>query len=269
MLPISGFSSALAIGDQQAIPAEQWRLFRQTGVTHLMSISGLHVTMVAALFAGLVGWLWRRSERLMLFLPAPKAAIAAGWLAALGYSLLAGFAVPTQRTLYMLSVVALALWSGRNLGVSRSLLLALLLVLLLDPWAVLSPGFWLSFAAVGLLFFVGTGRIGAARGWRAALANWGATQWAVTVGTLPLAALPVPAVLAGFAAGQRGGDPAGQLRDYAAGAGLRRHSLAAAAPFRSLAAFRSDGLSRMAGQAGRSGNSRRHRRQRRCWRSSG
>jgi competence protein ComEC len=64
-------------------------------------------------------------------------------------------------------VVALALWSGRNLGASRSLLLALLLVLLLDPWAVLSPGFWLSFAAVGLLFFVGTRRIGAARGWRA------------------------------------------------------------------------------------------------------
>lgn len=184
--PYTGVLIALAIGDQQAIPTDQWRLFRQTGVTHLMSISGLHVTMVAALFAGLFGWLWRRSERLMLFLPAPKAAIAAGWLAALGYSLLAGFAVPTQRTLYMLSVVALALWSGRNLGVSRSLLLALLLVLLLDPWAVLSPGFWLSFAAVGLLFFVGTGRIGAAPGWRAALANWGATQWAVTVGTLPL-----------------------------------------------------------------------------------
>uniref|UniRef100_UPI0028C44EBD DNA internalization-related competence protein ComEC/Rec2 n=1 Tax=Accumulibacter sp. TaxID=2053492 RepID=UPI0028C44EBD len=165
---------------------EQWRLFRQTGVTHLMSISGLHVTMVAALFAALVGWLWRRSTRLMLALPAAKAAIAAGWLAALGYSLLAGFAVPTQRTLYMLSVVALALWSGRNLGASRSLLLALLLVLLIDPWAVLSPGFWLSFAAVGVLFFVGTARLGVPRGWRAALARWGATQWAVTIGTLPL-----------------------------------------------------------------------------------
>ncbi|MBE2260619.1 MAG: DNA internalization-related competence protein ComEC/Rec2 [Rhodobacteraceae bacterium] len=184
--PYGGILAALAIGDQQAISAAQWRLFRQTGVTHLMSISGLHVTMVAALFAGLVGWLWRRSERLMLSLPAPKAAIAAGWLAACGYSLLAGFAVPTQRTLYMLSVVALALWSGRNLGASRSLLLALLLVLLLDPWAVLAPGFWLSFAAVGLLFFVGTARLGADPGWPGLLARWGATQWAVTIGTLPL-----------------------------------------------------------------------------------
>jgi competence protein ComEC len=184
--PYVGILAALAIGDQQAISAEQWRVFRQTGVTHLMSISGLHVTMVAALFAALVGWLWRRSEGLMLLLPAPKAAIAAGWLAAFGYALLAGFAVPTQRTLYMLSVVALALWSGRNLGASRSLLLALLLVLLLDPWAVLAAGFWLSFAAVGLLFFVGTARIGTRRGWRATLAHWGTTQWAVTIGTLPL-----------------------------------------------------------------------------------
>jgi len=86
----------------------------------------------------------------------------------------------------MLTVVALALWSGRHLGASRSLLLALLLVLLLDPWAVLAPGFWLSFAAVALLFFVGTARLGSGRGWRATLAAWGATQWAVTIGTLPL-----------------------------------------------------------------------------------
>jgi competence protein ComEC len=64
--PYVGILVALAVGDQQAIPAEQWRLFRQTGVTHLMSISGLHVTMVAALFGGLFGGLWRRSERLLL-----------------------------------------------------------------------------------------------------------------------------------------------------------------------------------------------------------
>ncbi|MCM8610882.1 DNA internalization-related competence protein ComEC/Rec2 [Accumulibacter sp.] len=182
----AGILIALAVGDQQAIPAEQWRLFRQTGVTHLMSISGLHVTMVAALFGALIGCLWRRSERLLLAVPAQKAAIAGGWLAAFAYALLAGFAVPAQRTVYMLTVVALALWSGRNLGASRSLLLALLLVLLLDPWAVLAPGFWLSFAAVALLFFVGTARLGSGRGWRAMLAAWGATQWAVTIGTLPL-----------------------------------------------------------------------------------
>ena len=142
--------------------------------------------MVAALFAALVNGLWRRSERLLRRLPAQKAAVVAGWLAAFSYALLAGFEVPAQRTLYMLSVVALSLWTGRNFGVSRTLLLALLVVLVLDPWAVLATGFWLSFGAVALLFYVGSSRIGEARGWRTALAQWGVAQWAVTVGSLPL-----------------------------------------------------------------------------------
>ena len=153
---------------------------------HQISISGLHVTMVAALFAALINALWRRSESLMRRLPAQKAAVVAGWLAALVYALLAGFEVPAQRTLYMLSVVALALWSGRNFGVSRTLLLALFVVLVLDPWAVLATGFWLSFGAVALLFLVGSSRVGEANGWRAVLAQWGMTQWAVTIGSLPL-----------------------------------------------------------------------------------
>ena len=184
--PYLGVLIALTVGDQRAIPNVQWQVFNRTGVTHLVSISGLHVTMVAALFAALVNGLWRRSERLMLWLPAQQAAVVAGWLAAFAYALLAGFEVPAQRTLYMLSVVALALWSGRNFGVSRTLLLALLVVLVLDPWAVLATGFWLSFGAVALLFYVSSARVGELRGWQAALARWGITQWAVTVGSLPL-----------------------------------------------------------------------------------
>jgi competence protein ComEC len=184
--PYLGVLIALTVGDQRVIPAAQWKVFNRTGITHLVSISGLHVTMFAALFAGLFGWLWRRSERLMLFLPAQKAAVLAGWLAAFAYALLAGFEVPAQRTFYMLSVVALALWSGRNFGVSRTLLFALLAVLILDPWAVLAIGFWLSFGAVALLFYVGPARVGESRGVRALLAQWGTTQWAVTVGSLPL-----------------------------------------------------------------------------------
>jgi competence protein ComEC len=184
--PYLGVLIALTVGDQRAIPNAQWQVFNRTGVTHLVSISGLHVTMIAALFAALVNWLWRRSERLMLWLPAQQAAVVAGWLAAFAYALLAGFEVPAQRTLYMLSVIALALWSGRNFGVSRTLLLALLVVLVLDPWAVLATGFWLSFGAVALLFYVSSARVGELRGWQAALARWGVTQWAVTVGSLPL-----------------------------------------------------------------------------------
>lgn len=187
--PYVGVLMALSMGDQRAIPNEQWQTFNRTGITHLVSISGLHVTMIAALFAALVNGLWRRSERLMLRLPAQKAAVIAGVLAAFGYALLAGFEVPAQRTFYMLAVVALAMCSGRNFGASRTLLLALLVVLLLDPWAVLATGFWLSFGAVAVLFFVGSSRVGEAAGapgWRGALRQWGLTQWAVTLGSLPL-----------------------------------------------------------------------------------
>ena len=130
----------------------------------------------------LVSWCWRRSHFLALALPAQKAAALAGFLAAFAYCLISGYAVPAQRTLYMVGVVALALWLGRAASASRVLAAALLLVLVLDPWAVLSPGFWLSFAAVAVIFFVATGRTAKAH-W---LAQWGRVQWAVTAGLAPL-----------------------------------------------------------------------------------
>ena len=180
--PYAGILIALAIGDQNAIGPEQWQLFARTGVSHLMSISGLHVTMVAGLLAMLVSWCWRRSETLSLALPAQKTAALAGFLAALAYCLVSGFAVPAQRTLYMVGVVSVALWFGRATSASRVLAAALFIVLMLDPWAVLSPGFWLSFAAVAVIFFVATGRT-ARPHW---LAQWGRVQWAVTAGLAPL-----------------------------------------------------------------------------------
>lgn len=177
----AGVLAALAVGDQRAIDGGLWQLFARTGISHLMSISGLHVTMVAALGAGLASFLWRRRPALMLRLPAQKAAAAAGWATAFAYCLLAGFGVPAQRTLYMLSVVALALLLGRAAAASRVLALALAVVLLVDPWAVLSAGFWLSFGAVALLFYIGAGRL-APRRW---LVEWGRAQWAVTLGLFP------------------------------------------------------------------------------------
>ncbi len=178
----AGILIALAIGDQKAIEAGEWDVFNRTGVNHLMSISGLHVTMVSALAAALVLFAWRRSPALALRYPAQKAAAIAGVAAALGYCLLSGFAVPAQRTLYMVATVALALVLDRLSSPSRVLALALLVVLLLDPWAVLSPGFWLSFGAVTLIFYVASGRASRPH-W---LAEWGAMQWAVTVGLAPL-----------------------------------------------------------------------------------
>ncbi len=183
--PWRGILVALVVGDQGSIPKDQWALFRQTGTTHLMSISGLHITLVAAMVGLAVGWAWRRIPWLALRLPAQKAAVLAGALAGLAYVLLSGFSVPAQRTLYMLSTAALAMWLERTAGVKRVLASALLVVLLLDPWAVLSSGFWLSFGAVGSLLLVGSME-GSTVGWIPRLTSWVRAQWAVTLFTLPM-----------------------------------------------------------------------------------
>ncbi|WP_440963200.1 DNA internalization-related competence protein ComEC/Rec2 [Massilia sp. GER05] len=190
----AGVIVALVIGDQRGIEQADWQVFNRTGIGHLISISGLHITMIAGLAAWAMSALWRRSfftdARLPLRLPAQKAAALAGTTVAFLYVLLAGFGVPAQRTLYMLSVVALALWMGRLAAVSHVLCAALAVVVLLDPWAVLWPGFWLSFGAVAVILFAGHGRIGPPpAGPRGALLLAGRTQWAVTAGLVPLTLL--------------------------------------------------------------------------------
>ncbi len=147
----AGVLAALAIGDQAAIERADWDLFRTTGVAHLMSISGLHVTMFAWLAGGLVGALWRLSPRLLRACPAPRAAAWAGLALAVGYALLAGWGVPAQRTVWMIGVVVGLRSLGLRWPVPAVLLAAAWLVTALDPWALLQPGFWLSFVAVGLL----------------------------------------------------------------------------------------------------------------------
>jgi competence protein ComEC len=184
--PLAGVLVALTIGDQKSIHGDLWATFNRTGTTHLMSISGLHVTMVAAMFGWLVNFGWRRVPALALRLPAQKAGLVAACLAALCYALIAGFAVPAQRTLYMLLVAGLAMLSGRIIAPSRVLALALLVVLLIDPWAVLAAGFWLSFGAVGVLLYVGSAQIGKASDLRQKLRDWGLVQWAATLASLPI-----------------------------------------------------------------------------------
>ena len=148
---IAGVIAALVVGDQAAIEREDWDLFRNTGIAHLMSISGLHVTMFAWI-AGLgVGWAWRRSTRLTLWLPAVMAGRWGGLVVATGYALLAGWGVPAERTLLMLACAVILRSLGMRWPWLLVLCLAAVVVTLFDPWALLQAGFWLSFAAVGLL----------------------------------------------------------------------------------------------------------------------
>lgn len=178
----SGIIQALVMGDDSQIAANDWQLLLRTGTSHLMSISGLHITMLSGLIFALTAFCWRRYPGLVNRLPARKAATLAGAMAALMYAFVAGFSVPTQRTLYMLLMFAAALWSGRQLVISQVLALALFVVVLLDPWAVIAPGFWLSFGAMAILSFILAARISQPHWFKAACQ----TQWAVTIGMLPL-----------------------------------------------------------------------------------
>lgn len=179
--PYAGILVALAIGDQASISQTEWQLFTRTGVNHLMSISGLHITMLASLFFALTYWLWRRSVRLMLYFPARKAASLVGLFAALCYTLISGFEIPAQRTLFMLTTFAVMMLLSRNAAPSQMLAAALVVVLLADPWAVMSSGFWLSFGAVALIFYVTANRYGRSH-W---LMEYGKVQWAMTIGLIP------------------------------------------------------------------------------------
>lgn len=196
----AGVIVALVIGDQRAVSQSDWKVFNRTGVGHLISISGLHITMVSGLFAAIVLALWRRSfftrANLPLVLPAQKAAALGGVAMALAYVLLAGFGVPAQRTLYMLAVVGAALWFGRITNVSHVLCMALAAVILLDPWAVLWPGFWLSFGAVAIILYASAGRAQEHVAQSSSLGKWSSglktatrTQYVVTIGLIPLTML--------------------------------------------------------------------------------
>jgi competence protein ComEC len=145
------FVQALALGDTRAIGEADWEVLRATGLTHQVAISGFHVGMVAGCGALLVLALFRLAPQATRWLPLPQAAAAAALVAAAGYTALAGFALPTVRTLLMIAAVLLAKLLRRAAGVAEALALALLAVLCADPLSVLAPGFWLSFAGVAWL----------------------------------------------------------------------------------------------------------------------
>ena len=154
---LAGVIAALVVGDQRAIDRADWDIYRATGVAHLMSISGLHVTMFAWVAALCVGWLWRRSQRLCLAWPASSAGLVGGVLLAGLYAVFSGWGVPSQRTVLMLATVGLLRLSAKQWPWPHVWMLACALVVAVDPWALMQPGFWLSFVAVGVLFATDSG----------------------------------------------------------------------------------------------------------------
>ncbi|HRJ53650.1 MAG TPA: DNA internalization-related competence protein ComEC/Rec2 [Candidatus Thiothrix moscowensis] len=179
---MTGLVQGLAIAYTENIGQAQWDVLRKTGTIHLLAISGLHITMVAGLGIIPVWLVWRLFPGLYLRLPLRIAAGLAGGVLAIGYGLLAGMNIPTQRTLLMLLVMLAGLVWRRSVPFSVVFCLALLLVLLLDPFASLSVGFWLSFLTVGLLVFL------AGRQRRVGKGAFVWMQLLLSLGTVPLVA---------------------------------------------------------------------------------
>ncbi|MES1944333.1 DNA internalization-related competence protein ComEC/Rec2 [Salinisphaera sp. PC39] len=177
--PVTGLVQALSLGERGDITDDQWRVLRRTGTTHLFAISGLHVGLIAAaVFLGLrraVPWLYPRPRPAALTVAAAAAA-----LAATGYALLSGFDLPARRALIMTLAVLAAVLLRRRTAPSRLLAVAALAVLAADPFAVLAPGFWLSFGAVAWLLYLAGGR------GRPGPAFWLRLQPALALALLPL-----------------------------------------------------------------------------------
>lgn len=189
----AGLIAALVLGDQAALGSEDWDTFRRTGVAHLVSVSGTHITMFAVLAIAVVGWFWRQAARwwpgLLWRVPAPVAAQVGGLLLATGYAVFAGWGVPAQRTVIMLAVVLGLRLVGRRWPWPVVWLAAMNAVLLVDPWALLQAGFWLSFVAVGVLFATAGAELGASRSWRHKALTLIKTQAVITLALAPLSLL--------------------------------------------------------------------------------
>lgn len=165
----AALAAALIVGDTAALRDADWQRFRVTGTTHLVAISGFNLAIVAGFVFALLRWAWSLWPRLCLWIPAQRLALYGSGLAAAAYALLAGFEAPVTRALIMLLVLIAAAAAHRLHEPTRALACAWGLILLLDPFAVLAPGLWLSFGAVAAILYVSLGRLRPPPAWRLAV----------------------------------------------------------------------------------------------------
>ena len=172
----------LIIGERGSMSSEHWRILTATGTNHLMAISGLHIGFIAFLAFWLMRIIWPLGGPTSLFLASPYAAMLSALVCAAVYAALAGFAIPTQRALAMLVVFLGLRLLHRQTAATHIMALALLAVLLIDPFAVLSAGFWLSFAAFSVILYGMNSRLDTQGLWW----RWGRVQLLLAIGLIPL-----------------------------------------------------------------------------------
>ena len=183
--PEKNIVKALIVGDQSGITSADWEVLRKTGTIHFMIIAGLHIGFVAGFLFFLGKFLWARSRKLPLIIPAPIISALCAIVGALIYSALAGFSVPTLRAFVMILVFMLGILLRREISNWQSLIFALFLVTLLNPNLLLTSGFWLSFFAVFLIMYTLDGKLRTDN----KIIRFGKLQFALTFGLLPLSLL--------------------------------------------------------------------------------
>jgi competence protein ComEC len=155
---------ALTMGDGSGLTPEDWDTFARTGTTHLMVISGMHITLVAMLCWQLASLAAKAWPRALLLWPAANWGAAFAVPATLAYALLAGMGVSVQRALLMATVLCVFTLRERRIRPWLAYTWALALVLVAQPMAALQTGFWLSFITVAALLMAFGGRLQMSQG---------------------------------------------------------------------------------------------------------
>lgn len=182
--PLVGVIQAMTLGVRHRITPQEWAVFQVTGTSHVVAISGLHVGLVAALFAKLTGLWVRRYIVLTNWAPVTVYEAVAAMISAFFYSAAAGFSIPTQRAWIMIMVAMLAQIFRKRIFSWETLAIAWLVIGICDPFAPLQMGFWLSFGCVAALM-LGRSHYTQPERWK----QWFLPQWVVFIGLIPFSAL--------------------------------------------------------------------------------
>lgn len=180
--PLLGIVLALSLGDRSQLDAQQWKTLSKTGTSHLIAISGLHLGLIAGFIYFLVRYIWSRFYFTTQIMPAPMFASIMAFIFALFYALLAGFALPAQRALIMIAVFLIISFSARQALISNIICIAVVLVLIMDPMAIIAADFWLSFMAVIFILYVARYR----QSNQDKLSRWVRLQCLLTIALCPL-----------------------------------------------------------------------------------
>lgn len=157
--PGLAMADALAVGDTSGFSDADWDVFRQTGTSHLVAISGFNIAIAAGAALFLFRWAWAGVPWLAIRWPARKAGLAAAAIVGLGYGWIAGWESPAQRAALMIVALLLAALADRRGEPTRLLALVWAGMLALDPSEALSPGLWLSFGAVCAIWWCSFARV--------------------------------------------------------------------------------------------------------------